>query len=118
MHGFSVASSEEGRNIERRYQRLIEIFSDKEDDLFTEWAQTVPNTVEAGLNRNILARGRESTLLLNFDPELLAVLKEVNYLKQMSRTDIPEEATKVLSFLVSTIRRPFNRHMYCFFSTV
>lgn len=78
-----------------RYERLIKIFADKEDDLFTEWAQTVPQTVDVGLNRYLLSREIDNILLLNFDPDLLAVLKEVNYLKQMSRSDIPEEAIKV-----------------------
>ena len=90
-------NSEEGRNIEKRYERLIKIFDERETELFTEWAQTVPDAVDIGLNRNILYREKDSTLLLNFDPELLCVLKEVNYLKQMSRSDIPEEAIKVCS---------------------
>lgn len=55
----------------------------------------VPSIVDIGLNRNILARDKDSTLLMNFDPELLAVLREVNCLKQMSRSGIPEEAIKV-----------------------
>ena len=97
---YRIASSEEGRNIEKRYERLIKIFDDRETELFTEWAQTVPDAVDIGLNRNILYREKDSTLLLNFDPELLCVLKEVNYLKQMSRSDIPEEAIKVF-FLMS-----------------
>lgn len=88
-------NSEEGQNIEKRYERLIQIFKDKETELFTEWARTVPDAVDIGLNRNILYREKDSTLLLNFDPQLLCVLKEVNYLKQMSRSDIPEEAIKV-----------------------
>lgn len=91
--------SEEGLRIEKRYERLIKIFDDKEAELFNEWAATVPETVDIGLNRNILSREPDSTstLTLNFDPELLGVLKEVNYLKQMSRSDIPEHAIKVLS---------------------
>ncbi|XP_076651244.1 dynein beta chain, ciliary-like [Halictus rubicundus] len=99
-----MVTSEEGQSIERRYARLIRIFSEKEDELFTEWARTVPETVDIGLNRNILTREKDSTLLLNFDQELLAVLKEVNYLKQMSRTDIPDEAVKV-SEDVETFRK-------------
>ncbi|XP_033341681.2 dynein heavy chain at 93AB [Megalopta genalis] len=99
-----MVTSEEGRSIERRYERLIRIFGEKDDELFTEWARTVPETVDIGLNRNILAREKDSTLLLNFDPELLAVLKEVNYLKQMSRSDIPDEAVKV-SEDVETFRK-------------
>lgn len=77
-----------------RYERLIKIFADKEGDLFTEWARTVPQTVDLGLKRHLICR-EVDTLLLNFDPDLLAVLKEVNYLKQMSRSDIPQEAVKV-----------------------
>lgn len=89
MHG------DEGKNIIVRYERLIKIFADKEDDLFIEWAQTVPQTVDVGLNRHLVCRENHDILLLNFDPYLLAVLKEVNYLKQMSRSDIPQEAIKV-----------------------
>ena len=78
-----------------RYKRLMKIFADKENDLFTEWAQTVPQTVDVGLKRYLLCRDTDGNLLLNFDPDLLSVLKEVSYLKQMSRSDIPEEAIKV-----------------------
>ncbi|KAL6263152.1 hypothetical protein P5V15_005953 [Pogonomyrmex californicus] len=89
-----IVHSDEGKNIIIRYERLIKIFADKEDDLFTEWAQTVPQNVDIGLNRHLLCREAD-VLLLNFDPNLLAVLKEVSYLKQMSRSDIPQEAIKV-----------------------
>lgn len=81
-----------------RYERLIKIFADKENDLFTEWAQTVPQTVDVGLKRHLLCRDTDGNLLLNFDPDLLSVLKEVSYLKQMSRSDIPQEAIKVYRF--------------------
>jgi len=80
-----------------RYERLIKIFANKENDLFSEWMRTVPQNVDVGLKRHLVCREAD-TLLLNFDPDLLAVLKEVNYLKQMSRSDIPQEAIKVHSF--------------------
>lgn len=80
-----------------RYERLIKRFADKEDELFIEWARTVPQTVDVGLKLHLLCRNADGILLLNFDPDLLAVLKEVNYLKQMSRSDIPQEAIKVRS---------------------
>lgn len=73
------------------------MLKEKESVLFSEWAQLVPQSVSNGLDRTLLARDRGSILLqLNFDLELLAVLKEVNYLKQMSRADIPEDALEVL----------------------
>lgn len=91
---YSIMRGDEGKNIITRYERLIKIFADKEDDLFIEWAQSVPQTVDVGLNRHLLYREND-ILFLNFDPDLLAILKEVNYLKQMSRSDIPQEAIKV-----------------------
>lgn len=93
-----IVHSDEGINIMARYERLIKIFASKEDDLFTEWARTVPQTVDVGLKRHLVCRETDGILLLNFDPDLLAVLKEVSYLKQMSRSDIPQEAIKVRSF--------------------
>lgn len=78
-----------------RYERLIKILANKENDLFTEWVRTVPQIVDVGLHRHLFYREVDGELLLNFDPDLLAVLKEVNYLKQMSHSDIPEEAIKV-----------------------
>lgn len=107
-----IVWSEEGLRIEKRYERLIKIFDDKEAELFDEWAATVPETVDIGLNRNILFREPDSTntLALNFDPELLGVLKEVNYLKQMSRSDIPEHAIKVSLFSYSLSAFTFRIH--------
>lgn len=88
--------SKDGQSIIARYERLLSMLSDKETVLFTEWARLVPQSVAKGLDRTLLTRDRGSILLLlNFDPELLAVLKEVNYLKQMSRADIPQEALEV-----------------------
>ncbi|XP_024875279.1 dynein beta chain, ciliary [Temnothorax curvispinosus] len=89
-----IVHSDEGNNIMARHERLIKIFANKENDLFTEWARTVPQTVDVGLNRHLVCR-ENNILLLNFDPDLLAILKEVTYLKQMSHSDIPEEAIKV-----------------------
>lgn len=106
--------SDEGKNIMSRYERLIKILADKENDLFTEWAQTVPRTVDVGLHRHLVYRGVDDVLLLNFDSDLLAVLKEVNYLKQMSRSDIPQEAIKVhnmvltWNFYVTRVRCPYS----------
>lgn len=76
----------------------MNIFSEKEENLFVQWAAAVPRTVDAGLDCNLMIRDRYSVLRLNFDPDLLAILKEVNYLKHMSRSDIPQEALEVDAF--------------------
>ncbi|XP_035728185.1 dynein beta chain, ciliary-like [Vespa mandarinia] len=90
-----IINTEEGIAIIERYERLMNIFSEKEENLFVEWAEAVPKTVDAGLDCNLMIRDRHSVLRLNFDPDILAILKEVNYLKHMSRSDIPQEALEV-----------------------
>ena len=95
---FRIVDSEEGKNIILRYERLSKLLSDKEESLFSEWSKIVPKLVDKGLSRSLLTRDQVSVLNLNFDPDLLAILKEVNYLKQMSHMDIPKIALEVYSY--------------------
>lgn len=75
--------------------------SEKETILFEDWSLAVPRSVEKGLQRTLLTRDRGSILLMvNFDLDLLAVLKEVNYLKQMEHASIPEIALQVFKPLI------------------
>ncbi|KAK2575931.1 hypothetical protein KPH14_007294 [Odynerus spinipes] len=90
-----IVHTEEGVAIIDRYERLVNIFAEKEENLFVEWAEAVAKTVDVGLDCNLITKNRHSTLQLNFDPNLLAILEEVNYLKHMSRSDIPPEALEV-----------------------
>lgn len=93
---FSIVESKEGQDIIARYEKLLKILSDKEIELFEEWILLVPSIVEKGLKRTLLTRDRGSILLMvNFDPELLAILKEVSFLKQTAHTNIPRLALEV-----------------------
>lgn len=78
-----------------RYDKLVEMLREKQKVLFLEWSKIVPELVKVGLNRSLLKRDQVSMLILNFDPDLFAVLKEVNYLKQMCYDNIPQEALEV-----------------------
>ncbi|XP_046594204.1 dynein beta chain, ciliary [Neodiprion lecontei] len=91
----SIIDTKDGKNIIKRHERLIEILCAREESLFTDWVKIVPKSVADGLNRPLLMRCSDSSLALNFDQELLAVLKEVNYLKLISHADIPNEAVEV-----------------------
>lgn len=91
-----IVESIEGKDIILRYERLTKILNGKEDSLFNEWAIIVPRFVDKGLTRSLLTRDTVFVLSLNFDPDLLAVLKEVTYLIQMCERDIPKIALEVL----------------------
>ncbi|XP_063983406.1 dynein beta chain, ciliary [Diachasmimorpha longicaudata] len=92
----SIVESKEGESVIARYERFLEMLNEKEKMLFLEWADAVPQIIEFGLQRTLLTRDRGSILLMvNFDHELLAVLKEVSYLQQVAHADIPEIASEV-----------------------
>lgn len=55
----------------------------------------MPETVERGLNCNLLIRNSKSRLMLNFDVDLLALIKEVQYLRRSPDISVPEEAIQV-----------------------
>lgn len=72
----------------------MQAIGEKQKAMFSDWAAVVSNSVQAGLKKSLMKRD-QLTLILNFDPALFAVLKEVKYLKQMSYEDIPKEALGV-----------------------
>ncbi|XP_012283270.1 dynein beta chain, ciliary [Orussus abietinus] len=90
-----IVTSAEGENTIKRYERLTNILNSREEGFFSDWAQSVPKIVEDGLCRNLLTRDKRKVSSLNFDPGLFAVLKEVSYLMQLSRTDIPQQVIEV-----------------------
>ncbi|XP_014225178.1 dynein beta chain, ciliary [Trichogramma pretiosum] len=90
-----VAESDEGKCILQRYETLYARLNDKQRVLFMEWVKAVPTYVDVGLNMPLLKKDQVSLLTLNFDQELFAILKEVNYLKQMCHDNIPKEALDV-----------------------
>ena len=69
-----------------------------EDDVYNDWTQGVDDIAKVNLEKPLLLRD-PSTLLIsvNFDPKLVALLREVKYLDQREETDhvIPESASKV-----------------------
>lgn len=85
-----------------RYEKLVQSIKEKQRAMFLEWAAVVPSSVQSGLNMSLLRRD-QATLILNFDPALFAVLKEVKYLKQMYYEDLPKEALAVSDLLSKII---------------
>ena len=94
---YRVLESDEGKSILQRYESLYKNLNEKQRVLFLEWAKAVPKYVDVGLNMSLLKRDQVTSLTVNFDQKLFAVLKEVNYLKQMCHDDIPKEALNVSS---------------------
>ena len=70
---------------------------------FDEWCGGLEETSTAKLRQPLLVRDPSTRLLsVNFDPDLVRLLREVFYLQQVSDSEIPPAATEL-----SRQREPF-----------
>ncbi|XP_068084396.1 dynein beta chain, ciliary [Anabrus simplex] len=88
-----IVSSPMAEDIYARYEAILDDMRNFEDKLFKDWAAEVPEKCEEKVQLPLLVRKRSNNdLLLNFDIDLVAIIREVHYLMLMGRTNIPEEA--------------------------
>ncbi|XP_031848127.1 dynein beta chain, ciliary [Nomia melanderi] len=78
--------------LKSKYQELESLISQKEQQIYNAWAETVPDITETYLSKPLLRVGHDRQLEMNFDPELTTLLREIRYMIIMKRTDLSEEA--------------------------
>ncbi|XP_076387377.1 dynein beta chain, ciliary-like [Megachile rotundata] len=77
-----------------KYEEMMTIIAEKEEEIFEAWKQTLPEILETHLTKTLLIVHEDRSLELNFAPELKTLLREIRYMLIMKRTDLPEEATQ------------------------
>ncbi|XP_015433748.1 PREDICTED: dynein beta chain, ciliary-like [Dufourea novaeangliae] len=78
--------------LKSKYEELESLISSKEQEIFTAWAETVPEICEIHLSKSLLIVRDDDLLEMNFAPELTTLLKEIRYMIIMRRTDLSPEA--------------------------
>ncbi|EDQ88776.1 outer dynein arm heavy chain beta [Monosiga brevicollis MX1] len=74
-----------------KHQELLERFTAFELEVYQQWADRVGQESAANLNRPLLLRTPETSLIaVNFDPQLVATLREVKYLELVRRLTTPD----------------------------
>lgn len=73
---------------------MMSLLKDFEERTFSIWCNRIPSEISTNMKKNLLIKSEE-LLGLNFDPELVAALKEVRYLKAIKKEIIPDEALKL-----------------------
>ena len=71
-----------------------------EEEVFTEWTQGVDDIAKTNLDKPLLLRNPSTQLIsVNFDPQLVALLREVKYLQQREASEqvIPGSAEAVFA---------------------
>eukprot|EP00163_Fabomonas_tropica_P031151 TRINITY_DN730_c1_g2_i2.p1 TRINITY_DN730_c1_g2~~TRINITY_DN730_c1_g2_i2.p1 ORF type:complete len:4514 (+),score=1634.66 TRINITY_DN730_c1_g2_i2:234-13775(+) len=91
----SLADTEDYRSVVEKYEQLLQNFSDFDDQVYKDWEENLDQNSQAKLELPILARDEETHLIkVNFDPHLVALLKEVKYFDLVD-LETPEAALEV-----------------------
>uniref|UniRef100_A0A8B9DZR5 Dynein axonemal heavy chain 9 n=1 Tax=Anser cygnoides TaxID=8845 RepID=A0A8B9DZR5_ANSCY len=69
-----------------------------QEKLYVDWSQTVSEKSQYNLTQPLIRRDPETKLItVNFDPQLVSVLREVSYLSGSQMGDIPPTAAAIYS---------------------
>lgn len=87
-----VVDTADGKRMQENYAQMIQLFNEEQTRVFNEWALQVPEQCRLNLDKPLLVRDEKMILSLNFDKQLVAILREVKYMNALEIENIPEEA--------------------------
>ncbi|XP_047143157.1 dynein beta chain, ciliary isoform X1 [Hydra vulgaris] len=94
-----IMQSKIGNVILEKYEEMNRFLKSYEDSIYSKWTSGVNVIADQNLNKPLIVRNKEKNLIyVNFDPQLVAVLREVKYLEMTENTaldSIPECALAV-----------------------
>lgn len=92
----NVIHIEKIERIKKKHKELLELIDDFSINIYKEWCANVDKLSENNLDKELIKRDSNTkTISTNFDPQLIAVLREVKYLKLLNIENIPEKATEI-----------------------
>ncbi|KAJ3191413.1 hypothetical protein HK101_007802 [Irineochytrium annulatum] len=91
----SVMNSEEATMVKTKFNELYELLENYERSVFNRWSETIIDESEANLNKPLLIRN-SGLIEVNFDPKVVALLREVKYFEAL-QVDPPETAATIYS---------------------
>ncbi|EPQ13414.1 Dynein heavy chain 9, axonemal [Myotis brandtii] len=90
--------SAEGKRMIQKYEDVLSLLEKYEARLYEDWCQTVSKQSQYNLSRPLLTRDPATKqITVNFNPQLVSVLKEMSYLQPRQLKHIPETAAAMFS---------------------
>lgn len=92
-----VMQTEEAQEVQRLYESLRKTLVEYKEEKYNSWCRLVENHSEEKLKQNLLTKeqhGDQTLVRVNFDPELVMLLREVKYFFQLG-VEVPEQAKKL-----------------------
>lgn len=92
----SAWNSEEANAIKSKYDVIFNDLDDYENRVFSKWSDTIIDESDVNLRKPLLVRDPSMLLRVNFDPKVVALLREVRYMDALS-VKSPEVAATIYS---------------------
>ncbi|XP_033374700.1 dynein heavy chain 9, axonemal [Parus major] len=90
--------SARGRRVLQKYEEMIQLLDRYQEKLYLDWSQTVSEESQYNLTQPLIRRDPQTKLIsVNFDPQLVSVLREVSYLRGSGAGAIPPAAAEIYS---------------------
>ncbi|KNC98871.1 dynein beta chain, flagellar outer arm [Spizellomyces punctatus DAOM BR117] len=79
----SAMNTEDANLVKTKYESLYETLENYERSIFTRWSDTITDESETNLQKPLLVR-EDGLLKVNFDPKVVALLREVRYFEALT----------------------------------
>ncbi|KAK9886614.1 hypothetical protein WA026_017536 [Henosepilachna vigintioctopunctata] len=86
----------------KKIDQMVGLLEDKQASIFNTWVSELPANIEEHMSKFQIIRDEEmGDLFLNFSDELVAMLREMKYLKTIQNLTLPEEAIELFEKMES-----------------
>ncbi|ELK12575.1 Dynein heavy chain 11, axonemal [Pteropus alecto] len=93
---YLLLESPDDASVYQKYVEMTTLLDQFENRIFNEWKSNVNEICEFNLNQPLIKFSAINGLLsVNFDPKLVAVLREVKYLIMLKKSGIPDSALAI-----------------------
>ncbi|XP_039357479.1 dynein heavy chain 17, axonemal isoform X9 [Mauremys reevesii] len=93
-----VMVSAEAKLVSEKYKEMMRLLQNYREKTYEEWISRVDADCQFNLEQPLIRRDPDATLIsVNFNKELVAVLREVKYLNFQKQKDIPDSAGNLFS---------------------
>ncbi|XP_013068368.2 dynein beta chain, ciliary [Biomphalaria glabrata] len=88
-----IMQSEHAQQVYKKYDEMMALLAQWDQQVYNDWTKGVDEACNFNLKQPLITRNEETKLIsVNFDPQLVAVLREVKYLEIRSKEEIPSSA--------------------------
>ncbi|KAG7491786.1 hypothetical protein MATL_G00007500 [Megalops atlanticus] len=90
--------SSDGKRMITKYEEMMNLLESYTCKLYDNWAETVGERSQYNLSQHLISRDPSTRLIaVNFNPQLVSVLREVKYLESRQTETIPDTAADIYS---------------------